>query len=258
MEYEAVIDQLTEKMNAEVDNQLQVYLASFRVNATTFYNDMIGALRAANRVCNGRGNECLSDLGAFLSGELIKEEQEQSNDEEQQEEDASTAEEEAAPVDEEAAPTDEEEAAPADEEAAVDEEAAPVEEGENADDEGEAGDEEAAPADEAAAPADEEAAPADEEAAPAEEEAAPAEEEAAAPADEEAAPADEEPSLDNVVPTEAAPATPVSAVAAAFRGSKRISKALFNEALRAYNSNRFRSKQNKIQRKNNMVQVPIF
>ena len=221
MEYQAVIDQLTERINVEVENQLGVYLASFRVNATTFYNDMIGALRAANRVCNDRGNGCLSDLGAFLSGELIREEQQDENAEtvaDESEGDAESAEEgDAESVEEEAAPADEGEG---DTESA-EEEAAPVDEGEG----------DAAPAEEGegdTAPVEEEAAPAEEEAAPAQEEAAPA------------------------------PATPVSAVAAAFRGSKRISKALFNEALRAYKANRFRSKRHQNPRKNNMVQVPIF
>ena len=238
MEYQAVIDQLTERINVEVENQLGVYLASFRVNATTFYNDMIGALRAANRVCNDRGNGCLSDLGAFLSGELIREEQQDENAEtvaDESEGDAESAEEgDAESVEEEAAPADEGEG---DTESA-EEEAAPVEEEAESVDEGE-GDTESA--EEAAAPVDEgegDAAPAEE----GEGDAAPAEEEAA-PAQEEAAPA---------------PATPVSAVAAAFRGSKRISKALFNEALRAYKANRFRSKRHQNPRKNNMVQVPIF
>ena len=252
MEYQAVIDQLTERINVEVENQLGVYLASFRVNATTFYNDMIGALRAANRVCNDRGNGCLSDLGAFLSGELIREEQQDENAEtvaDESEGDAESAEEgDAESVEEEAAPADEGEG---DTESA-EEEAAPVEEEAESADEGEgdteSAEEEAAPVDEGegdAAPAEEgegDTAPVEEEAAPAEEEAAPAQEEAA-PAQEEAAPA---------------PATPVSAVAAAFRGSKRISKALFNEALRAYKANRFRSKRHQNPRKNNMVQVPIF
>ena len=70
-DFQIVIDQITERINAEFKNQLGVHLASYRGIATTFFNDMIRALRAANKVCIDRGNDCLSDLGAFLSGELI-------------------------------------------------------------------------------------------------------------------------------------------------------------------------------------------
>ena len=91
LEFQTVVDQLKEKISAEFANQLGVHLASFRGMATTFFNLMIDQLRGANLVCKDRGADCLSDLGAFLNGELIREEKDQVDSQEAEEDAAEGA-----------------------------------------------------------------------------------------------------------------------------------------------------------------------
>ena len=215
-DFDPVLEQLTTKISTEFENQKQVHLASYEGIATEFFNNLIAALRAANTVCAGKGSECNSDLGAFLSEELIREEQDEAADEEQ----------------------------PAEGEAATEEEAAT--EGEattesEADTEGEAATEgEATTEGEAATEGD-----------------ASSEGETATEGDASTeGENDTSTSLDN---TESATEGGAD-TALAVKGARKISKALFAEALRVYNHNRMASiKDAKTKSKmKNMAVVPIF
>jgi hypothetical protein len=240
-QFEAVIDQLKEKIQAEFDNQLGVHLASFRGLATEFFNNMVAALRAANLVCKGRGTDCLSDLGAFLSGELIREEQdkvdaaseEESTEEEESSDDAGSEEE-------------------STEEGSSDD--AGSEEG-SSDDAGseEESTEEAGSEEESSDDAGSEEESSDD---------AGSEEESSDDAGSEEASSEEESTEEASTEESAEVAAPVTATAAAFRGAKRISKALYNEALRVYNANRATTtrpvKRKAVPKMKNMVEVPLF
>jgi hypothetical protein len=249
-QFEAVIDQLKEKIQAEFDNQLGVHLASFRGLATEFFNNMVAALRAANLVCKGRGTDCLSDLGAFLSGELIREEQdkvdaasEEESTEEESSDDAGSEEESTEEESSDDAGSEEESTDDAGSEEESTDEAGSEEE--STDDAGseEASSDEAGSEEESSDDAGSEEASSEEEST-------------------EEASSEEESTEEASTEESAEVAAPATATAAAFRGAKRISKALYNEALRVYNANRASTtrpaKRKAVPKMKNMVEVPLF
>ena len=251
--YEAVVDQIKEKVNQEFATRLSQYQAEFGNLASDFFGKLVSVLQGANSVCANQDADCLSDLGAFLGGELNREEEELSQQNNEVSNEASQQVENA--LDEAVSNNEEPENVETDSgeenlnessdnvDVSVSEESTDV----------------AAPAEEVAVPAEEVAAPAEEVAVPAEEVAVPAEE-VAVPAEEVAAPVAEATNVEVNNQDQTLDNTPAPAVAQglAMRKAQRISKALYDEALRVYSKNRSSSHGNKSKRLSNLKAMPVF
>ena len=240
--YEAVTEQIKEKVNQEFANRLSQYQADFGNLASDFFGKLVSVLQGANSVCANQDADCLSDLGAFLGGELNREEEELSQQNSEESNEAAQQVENA--LDEAVSNNEESENVEADSgEEPVADAAAPVEES----------------AVDAATPVEE---PAVDAAAPVEEPVADAAATVEEPATDAAAPV-EEPAVDaensnqeqNLDNTAAAPAV---AQGLAMRKAQRISKALYDEALRVYSKNRSSPHRNKSKRFSNLKAMPVF
>ena len=223
--YEAVVDQIKEKVNQEFATRLSQYQAEFGNLASDFFGKLVSVLQGANSVCANQDADCLSDLGAFLGGELNREEEELSQQNNEVSNEASQQ-----------------------VENALDEAVSNNEEPENVEtDSGEENLNESS--DNVDVSVSEEstdvAAPAEEVAVPAEEVAAPVAEATNVEVN------NQDQTLDN---------TPAPAVAQglAMRKAQRISKALYDEALRVYSKNRSSSHGNKSKRLSNLKAMPVF
>jgi hypothetical protein len=234
--FEPVIEKLTQKITVEFENQKQVHLASFQGIARTFFENLVTTLRAANKFCNGQYKDCYSDLGAFLSEELIREEEEEVD-----QEDSSLPEEQ------------------------VQETPAEVQTQEDSQDEGGLENVQT----ENVETLSSEEAPQDQQEISGDSEKNEGGVESPNSSSEESVKESTEQTLDNTgkkdidekpLETEetSIPVTnPSKTVAAAFRNSKRISKALFEEAVKVYQKNIEQSYTPKSRQITNMVVVPI-
>lgn len=232
-DFEPVIEQLTQKISSEFENQKQVHLASYQGIAKEFFQNLVDTLRAANKFCKGQFKNCYSDLGAFLSEELIREEEEESAEEGVETTDGADqeVEQEGAEVPEVQEASDEKKGENLEIEGGESVESASSEEtGGNAE-EGEQTtlDNTDASSDTGVAESDANL------------------------------PSEENKETEAQTNDSGSPASGEKALASKARGSKRVSKALFDEALKAYKKNRKTSiRQSKNSKLKNMVVVPIF